>query len=144
MERAVALGFVTLAFATMCLGPCLPTEFTMLEVRRSFRTVVHPDASVVLAEAEERGHFEGNGRYCQYFVGQLRETELPPVTVLAAYRSSAEVEIVDESIDGLYVSYGPRGELIRKGLERLSETRRTLYVVSKFHEEDRGFDIRCR
>lgn len=141
-DLPIVLAVIALAAAGVVVGPCVPNELHLLQVKREFRALTHPPTSVLLDEAAELGLLEGNGNHCDFFVGQLRVAPLSPQAVRAAYPSSAMVEIVAE-LAPTTVGTSPNERLIDKGRAHQAREGETVYVVSTFDQLPAGLDLRC-
>lgn len=133
--------------------PIIRHDFALNRFKASFQRIPHPADTTQLASFSSIGVFHGNGNHCDYMVGEVRETDGSPDSVLQHYRKielphvfpapadmqeklRITIEFEDEfdREEGVDFSY-PLSKAMAQAKAR--RTKRTLYLVNVV---DAGYD----
>lgn len=128
---------------------------TLLSLKKSFDLISHPEKTKIVAQFSKLGVLSGNGNHCDYFVGQLRKTNLSPNEIIAWYKKTGKISSdVGRDCD-VMIEFYSKGKLkeydaVPFDYEDLSqliphiENNQNYYLIYVFDTGyDAGWDYRC-
>ena len=143
MNRWLPFALVPIVLAALCLAPCLPHDLHQVQLRREYRTLLHPVPSRELAYEADMGLLEGNGNHCDYFVGQLRTTRLSSAELRASYVREVEVEMLEFPVTAPSYVSSPRDRLMLAASRATPRPGEAFYIVALVDQQQAGMDMRC-
>jgi hypothetical protein len=141
---ALIVGAILALIIGSCSAPYLLHDYALTRVRHAYRQIKHPTSSSGLEALSQVGLLSGNGNHCDYFVGEIRESDDSPDQIrdyYAKFSFPITVEFpnqrgrIDPSVDDMF-------EALRHA--RAKQTKKTLYVVYALDGGyEPNFDLRC-
>jgi hypothetical protein len=143
VNKWLPFALVPIVLGSLCLAPCLPHDLHQLQLRREYRTLLHPAPGRVLASEADMGLLEGNGNHCDYFVGELRTTRLTREELRASYVKEVEVEWLEHPVTAPSYVSSPRDRLLLAASRATPRQGESLYIVALVEQQQAGLDFRC-
>jgi hypothetical protein len=161
MSRAAVITIVVFAVIIgSCSAPYLLHDYALTRVRHEYRQIKHPTSSSGLETVSQVGLLIGNGNHCDYFVGEIRESD-EPADQIREYYARFSVPMMDPAASQwgpapnypITVEFPDQRGKIDPSVDDMSEalrrararqTKKTLYVVYLLDGGyEPNFDLRC-
>lgn len=157
--RIAISGFLGMIF--VIIGPCIYCRFLnnyrLYQFNKEFKRVGHPVESKLLSRRSAVGLLVGNSNHCDYFVGEIRSSNLSEEAIEKYYADSVVKSPINESLVGVDIHFVRTGTFSGQGMlpyeyENLSQwdlesniqnQTETVYLLSTFFNWFANADMRC-
>ena len=143
MNKWLPFALLPLGLVLLCLAPCLPHDLHLRTVEHRFREVAHPVRSRSLAHQSAIGALHGEGRLCDYYVGELRAARLSAPELKAFYEAQVvTLEVLEPPVPPRWLS-SPDDLLRQAAVAMKPEPGELLYLLTLKEADPPGLDWRC-